>query len=128
MAKKKPNRARDSARRAFSSAHDVSGDAVPHTDLPVHEVNASIAVLDLLMRSGLAPSKGEARRLIEGGGRVGGETKVDDVQHRVGVSDVVAGHVLIRVGKKRLFRFDVRLKKPASTSSKNDGNSPYFLL
>jgi len=53
------DRARDSARRAFSSAHDVSGDAVPHTDLPVHEVNASIAVLDLLMRSGLAPSKGE---------------------------------------------------------------------
>ncbi|MEK7413239.1 MAG: tyrosine--tRNA ligase [Planctomycetota bacterium] len=102
------DKARDSARRAFSSAHDVSGDAVPHADLAAQEVSAGIAVLDLLIRSGLAPSKGEARRLIEGGGVSVGETKVIELQHRVSLGDVVSGRILIRVGKKRLFRFDVR--------------------
>jgi len=54
------DRARDSARRAFSAAADVTGEAVPHGDLPAAELAAGISVLDLLVRARLAASKGVA--------------------------------------------------------------------
>lgn len=102
------DRARDSARRAFSAAADVTGAAVPHADLPAAELAAGVALTDLLVRAKLAPSKGEARRLIEGGGVSIGEDRVDDAQRRVSAADAAGGHVLLRAGKKRMFRFDVR--------------------
>lgn len=102
------DRARDSAQRAFGAAHDVGGEAVPHADLPASELAAGIAVIDLLVRAKLAPSKGEARRLIEGGGVQLAGSVVTDVQQRAGSGQVAEGRLLIRVGKKRLFRFDVR--------------------
>lgn len=101
------DRARDSAQRAFGAAHDATGDAVPHAPLPAAELAAGMAVTDLLVRAGLAPSKGEARRLIDGGGVHVGEVKISDVQHRVGAGDASAGRLLLRAGKKRIFRFDV---------------------
>jgi len=101
------DRARDSARRAFSAAADVTGEAVPHGDLPAAELAAGISVLDLLVRARLAASKGEARRLIEGGGVSLGETKIEDVQRKAAESDASGGRLLLRVGKKRMFRFDV---------------------
>ena len=102
------DRARDSAKRAFGAAHDVGGESVPHADLPAAELAAGIAVTDLLVRAKLAASKGEARRLIEGGGVAIGEAKVEDVQRKAGPADAPAGQLLLRAGKKRLFRFDVR--------------------
>jgi tyrosyl-tRNA synthetase len=43
-------------------------------DMPVHTLSASTPIVDVLVAAGLAGSKGEARRLIDGGGvRVGGE-------------------------------------------------------
>ena len=102
------DRARDSARRAFSAAADVTGEAVPHGDLPTTELAAGISVLDLLVRAKLAASKGEARRLIEGGGVSLGEAKVEDVQRKASETDVANGHLLLRAGKKRMFRFDLR--------------------
>jgi tyrosyl-tRNA synthetase len=100
-------RARDSAKRAFSAAQDVTGDAVPHGEIQASELAAGIPVLDLLVRAKLAPSKGEARRLVEGGGVQLGEAKVEDVQRRAGPADAPQGYLLVRAGKKRLFRFDL---------------------
>lgn len=102
------DRARDSAKRAFSAAADVTGESVPHGDLPAAELAAGLALTDLLVRAKLAPSKGEARRLIEGGGVSIGENRVDDVQRKVGPADAAGGLLLLRAGKKRMFRFDVR--------------------
>jgi len=36
------------------------------------------------------------------------DEKVDDPMRSVTSADVVDGYVLVRAGKKRLFRFDVR--------------------
>jgi tyrosyl-tRNA synthetase len=99
--------ARDSARRAFGAAHDVGGDAVPHAALPRALVEAGVAVTELLVKSGLASSKGEARRLIEGGGVQLGEEKVADIQAKATAAHAVSGHLILRVGRKRIFRFDL---------------------
>lgn len=100
-------KARDAAQSAFSAAADVSGESIPSAALATAELEAGPAVLDLLVTAGFAKSKGEARRLIQGGGVRVHDTKVTDIAHVIGPADATEGYVLLRAGKKRLFRFDV---------------------
>ena len=83
--------AAETARRTFEEG--ATGDA-----LPTHSVGGdSIGIVDALVALGLATSKGEARRLIKGGGaRVDGE-KVADEAHMVTLGDAP---VRISAGKK----------------------------
>ncbi len=98
---------RDSAKRAFSVETDVTGDAIPHASLTAAELAQGIGLPTLLVRAGLAGSNGEARRLVQGGGVRVHDQRVDDIQRAVGTDDVQDGYLLLRVGKKKLFRFDV---------------------
>ena len=100
-------KARDAAAGAFSAAADVTGDAIPHADLPRATLDVGVPVLDLLVQAGLAKSKGEARRLIAGGGVRLHDAKVTAVDAAAGPGDAPDGYVLLRAGKKRMFRFDV---------------------
>ncbi|MEM7576464.1 MAG: tyrosine--tRNA ligase [Planctomycetota bacterium] len=101
-------KARDSAAGAFSSGGpDVTGDAVPKAALSTDELAGGLGVIELMKRAGFAGSNGEAKRLIQGGGVRIGETKVTDLAASVNARDVTDGYVLLRVGKKKLFRFDV---------------------
>ena len=94
--------ARDAAAKAFSGG--AVGDAVPHADL---DLTGPVGVLELLKRAGFAKSNSEARRLVQGGGVRLHDEKVADPMREVTAADTREGHVLLRAGKKRLFRFDV---------------------
>lgn len=101
-------KARDAAGKAFGAEHDVASDAIPHGPLSAAELASGIGVIALLVKAGLAQSNGEARRLIQGGGVRIHDEKVDDPQRICTPGDVVAGYLLVRAGKKRLYRFDLR--------------------
>ncbi len=101
-------KAKDSAGKAFGATQDVTGEAIPHGALAASELGAGIGVVQLLVNAGLAKSNGEAKRLVTGGGVRVHVRVVSDIGQRVTPADVKNGYVLIRVGKKRLFRFDVR--------------------
>ena len=102
------DKARDAAAGAFSSAGpDVTGDGVPSAALAGSELAAGVAVIEFMKRAGFAKSNGEARRLIEGGGVRLGERKIDDVACTVTPDAATDGYILLRVGKKKLFRFDI---------------------
>ena len=100
--------ARDSARKAFGVQHDVTGDAIPHADLPAAELAAGLGLVALLVRANLAPSNSEARRLVQGGGVTLHDARVDDPNRKLTAEDVREGILLLKAGKKRMFRFDVR--------------------
>jgi len=104
-------KARDSAKRAFvenaSSAADFTGDAIPSDTLDAAELDGGVGLLSLMVRAGLAKSNGEARRLIQGGGVRIHDDKVADPTRTLGPDDVADGFILLRAGKKRMFRFDV---------------------
>ena len=102
------DKARDSAGKAFSASADVTGDAIPHADLPASELADGIGLLALMVRAGLAKSNGEARRLIQGGGVRIHDQKVADPARGVTAADVQDDYLLLRVGKKRMFRYDVK--------------------
>jgi tyrosyl-tRNA synthetase len=96
------------AKKAFGAAHDVTGDSIPHADIPASELEAGAGLLALLVRANLATSNGDAKRLIQGGGVSIHDTRIDDIQRKVTTADVKDAHVLLKAGKKKLFRYDVR--------------------
>ena len=98
--------AMQSARQAFG-ADDVTGDAIPHQPIDHAELAAGVGLLALMTRAGLAGSNSEARRLVQGGGVRIHDEKVSDPKRTVAAGDVRDGYVLLRVGKKKLHRFDV---------------------
>jgi tyrosyl-tRNA synthetase len=64
-----------------------------------------VEVLDLLVETGLAPSKRAARDLVRQGGAYLNGARVDDVTLVVSDSNLQAdGALLLRAGKKRFHR------------------------
>lgn len=100
-------RAEADSRRAFGAA-DPTGESIPHAPLDARELEEGRGLLALLVRAGLAASNGEARRLVQGGGVRLHDERVDDPARTVTTADVRDGSVVLRAGKKRLFRFDLR--------------------
>lgn len=101
-------RSRDDARKAFGGTQDVTGDSIPHSDLPAAELNEGIGLINLIVRGQLAGTNSEARRLIQGGGVRIGDDKQQDVKAVIGPDAINDGYVLLRVGKKKLHRFDIQ--------------------
>ena len=65
-------------------------------------------VVDLLVETGLAKSKGDARRTIAEGGAYVNNERITDVDHVPGEGDVLAGRWLVlRRGKKNLAGVDL---------------------
>lgn len=96
----------EEAQKALSAALALfasggNDENMPTTQLSDEDfVDGAIPVLDLLTKTGLAPSKGEARRLVtQGGIAVGGE-KVTDISASVKRDDFKDGELIIKKGKK----------------------------
>ncbi len=74
-------------------------------DLPTHAISGDpIQLAAVISDAGLARSRGEARRLIQGGGVRIDNQKVGDVALELDPSKLPAGGVVVRVGKKRTVR------------------------
>jgi tyrosyl-tRNA synthetase len=97
--------AADEARAASLAAFAGAGDdlaAIPALGVPAADLAAGVPVLDLLVASGLAASRGAARRLIEQGGAYVDGTAVASLDQVVRARGV--GPVLLRAGKKQVRR------------------------
>ncbi len=96
-------KAQDAARSLFSSQKDTEN--MPATDLSAADfTDGAIAVIDLMLKCGLVPSKGEARRLIQQGGVEVNDAKVTDTAAKLTVDDFAEGRAIIKKGKKTYHR------------------------
>ena len=105
---------REEADKAQAAAKALFGGGGDNADMPSTDLDPSsftdgqIGVLDLLVVCGLAPSKGEARRLVQQGGvSVNGE-KVSGVDQRLDQALFGGEGVIIKKGKKVFHRAVVR--------------------
>ena len=100
----------EEATKALEAAKAVFSAGVASGDMPTTTLSddmlagGSISVIDMLVISKLAPSKGEARRLIQQGGVSVSDVKVTAVDHTVSRSDIEQG-VIVKKGKKIYHKF-----------------------
>ena len=86
----------------------AAGGSVPTTEMTMAEYSESAALADMMIKLDLAKSKGDARRLIAGGGvSVNGE-KIADGFYQLSEKDIVDGEVMIKKGKKVFHKIVVK--------------------
>ncbi len=74
---------------------------VPSAEISEENLREGIPVVDFLVMSGLAPSKGEAKRLIKGGGVYINNVRVENLGRRITPEDAIGSKVIVlRRGKK----------------------------
>lgn len=92
-------KALEGARALFASKADTNN--MPSTELDEGVfTDGKIGVIELLSITGLVPSKGEARRLIQQGGIAIDDVKVTDIKAELSKDDFAKGYVVIKKGKK----------------------------
>ncbi|MBP2312053.1 tyrosine--tRNA ligase [Azospirillum soli] len=92
--------AAETARRTFEQGAAAEG--LPSIDVPRGDLEAGLPVVDLLVSTGLAASKGEARRLIKGAGAKMNDAAIADEAAKATVADLNGdGVIKLSAGKKR---------------------------
>ena len=96
-------KAKAASRALFSGEGDT--EHMPTTELTNDDFGGgAIDVLTLLVKCGLAASKGEARRLVQQGGVTVNDTKVDAIETTFGCEQFTGDGVIIKKGKKAFHR------------------------
>ncbi|HHV63545.1 MAG TPA: tyrosine--tRNA ligase [Peptococcaceae bacterium] len=99
----------EEARKAQAAARALFADGTDDSSMPTTEIspeqlnNGVIGIVDLMLACGLAPSKNEARRLIQQGGVAANDLKVESIDAVI-TSEQLQKGVKIRKGKKVYHR------------------------
>ncbi|MGI6072804.1 MAG: tyrosine--tRNA ligase [Lachnospiraceae bacterium] len=96
----------DAARAVFSG--DGVSDDMP-TFQYTREAFESADVIQALVDTGMAPTRSEGRRLIEGGGVIINDEKVIDIKRELLDSDLTdEGYLILKRGKKKSYKIVVK--------------------
>jgi len=69
--------------------------------------DGKIKVVDMLVLGKLAPSKGEARRLIQQGGVAVCDEKVASIDAELSAEDFATRDIIVKKGKKVFMRYTI---------------------
>ena len=94
-------KAEESAKALFEGSGDISN--MPTTKLE----NANITLVDALVKIGISPSKGQAKKLIEQGGISLNDKKITDLGYILDEKDFQEGYAIIRKGKKIYHKIEI---------------------
>lgn len=92
------NKARDAADALFANAGDSEN--IPGTSISKEVLEQNSRIADMLVLTGLAPSKTEGKRLIKQGGIYMNDQRIDDFDREITAADFKDGKLMIRKGKK----------------------------
>ena len=83
---------------------------VPLFQLPKSEIEAGMPILTLLAeKTNIFPSKGEARKMIQGGGVSMNKSKIESVDFQVSADAILNGsYILLQKGKKNYYIVEVK--------------------
>ena len=94
------NKVRDAAIAIFANG-GVSADMPTKT---LDGFSGEMSILDVLSNTGILPSKGEARRLIQQGGLTVNDEKITDVNKIITNDDFKDNEMIVKKGKKSFFK------------------------
>ena len=93
------NKAQEAARALFGGGAD--SDNMPSTELNAADfADGKIGIIDILVKAGLAKSRGEARRLIEQGGVSVNDEKIKSLDFALTADEIAANPAIVKKGKK----------------------------
>ena len=97
---------KDEADKVKAAAEAVFGGSGVSVDMPTSVIAdvVGMGVLDMLVATGLVPSKGEARRLAQQNGLTINDAKYTDVNGTVTADMVTENGIIIKKGKKTFHR------------------------
>ena len=104
----------DEANKAQSAAKAVFANGGMSENMPTTELSDDvftdgvITIADLLVAGGLAPSKGEARRLIQQGGVSYGDKKAEKFDEAIAKDQFAGDGLVVKKGKKTFHRFTAK--------------------
>ena len=90
----------DEAIKARDAAEALFGNGGNLDNMPTTKVEENISILDALVQTGMAPSKGQAKTLIAQGGISLNDNKIEDISYRLSGEDFKEGYAILRKGKK----------------------------
>ena len=100
-------KARTASEALFSGdASNIEG--IPTFEMEASSINSGVNVLDFMVTTKLVASKGEARRLITGGGAYLNEEKITAVDRMIGSTDIKDGIIMLRSGKKTYLKVIIK--------------------
>ena len=99
-------KAQEGARALFSSGNAAQMPEVELTDADFED--GQIGILNLLVKAGLAPSNGEARRNVQQGGVSIDGNKVEDVRAQISKDSIGGDAIVLKRGKKKFMKIVVR--------------------
>ncbi len=91
----------DEAKKAEEVANALFSGNGNTENMPTTKIdNTNISIVDVLVLTGIAPSKGQARTLISQGGITLNDEKIDDINFKLSDDDFKEGYAIIKKGKK----------------------------
>lgn len=90
----------DEAIKARDAAEALFGNGGNLDNMPTTKVEENISILDALVQTGIAPSKGQAKTLIAQGGISLNDQKIEDITYKLSEEDFKDGYAILRKGKK----------------------------
>ncbi len=98
----------EEAIKAEESAEALFGNGGNLENIPsVKLENKDIGILDAIVLVGFAPSKGQAKQLIAGGGISLNDEKIQDVQYKLEDKDFKDGFAILKKGKKGFYKLEI---------------------
>ena len=98
-------KAQEASRALFAGG--VSGGSIPTTNMDKSNFENGFNILDILVSLKLAPSKSEARRLIQQGGIKVNDIKIENIEHNITIKDFNENKILIQKGKKVFHQVEI---------------------
>ena len=100
------DKARDAASRAFGSG-DVTGESMPSKKVRWKDDHETLAIAGWLREAGFVDSNKQAKQFIKDGAVRVWDRVVKPEEAHLTEEDIQDGKVLLKVGKKKMFRFDL---------------------
>jgi tyrosyl-tRNA synthetase len=87
-------------------------EGVPQVNIPLSEIEKGIPVIDFLsVNTNIFPSKGEARKMLAGGGVLINKEKIEDINFIIGTNSIIKErYILAQKGKKNYYLIIVNEK------------------
>lgn len=93
-------KAREASEALFGNGGNL--DSIPTVKLD----NTNISIIDAIVLTGIAPSKGQAKTLVAQGGITLNDNKIDDIAYNLSEKDFNDGYAILRKGKKVYYKLE----------------------